>query len=136
MKNLVVLFAVAILLSACSTTYYGYVTYYMPDGTIETYKAHYIASSVKEIPSTIYCDWGNNSYMITNGIPYKFFGNGTTYNDSTSKEYLTYNLEGKSYQIPMEVWKSIQAISKTDGQLDKELCERLLKDYIIKRIHP
>lgn len=130
MKKIIGIISAIVVLQSCSTTYYGNVTYYMPDGTTENYKA-YVEDFHDGRGKTVYCDWGDGVYMITSGIPYKFIGSANS-NNPIEENYISCYYNGKDYEIPKKVWDSIQTISTENGRLNKERAKELLGAYIIK----
>ena len=127
MKKIITLAILAFTFASCSTKiYYGTVTHYMPDGEIETHKAYYMP----QVNNVVYVDYGNGQTMVTSDIPWKFVGNENKYDEYTGAETITFNYEGKSYDIPKEVWDSIQVLARENGKLNKKKVEEYMSAYV------
>ena len=48
----------------------------------------------------------------------------------TGAETITFNYEGKSYDIPKEVWDSIQVLARENGKLNKKKVEEYMSAYV------
>lgn len=127
MKKIITLAILAFAFASCSPKiYYGTVTHYMPDGEIETHKAYYMP----QVNNVVYVDYGNGQTMVTSDIPWKFVGCENKYDEYTGAETITFNYEGKSYDIPKEVWDSIQVLARENGKLNKKKVEEYMSAYV------
>ena len=91
MKKIIVLLFFTFLLASCglynytSTLYSGEITYYMPDGTQEVYKATQRETTFngETTYSPVTVDYGRNRIMRTEGIPYRFIAEPITTSRTT-----------------------------------------------------
>ena len=134
MRNTALLALIALMVASCATPYYsGTVTYYLPDGTTETYRAVQDANWDSKPVGNVRVVFGPGNQKVTKDIPWKFDGTlvkgKTKVTENQRVRPHTYN--GVTYDIPVWVWEDAYDYSMAfEGRVVKSRVDEYLARYI------